>query len=232
MARLLSQFCPKPLRKIRGAIAGVALVTLASVAIAGPVQLVQNGEFEIVNNVVVSPDNWYRVSNGNLPGWSTTYTEFEIWGGNFINTANGSDGLPHGRNLELSVDSTQDVISQSIIVAKNGSVDFSFDAWRRAGSGVLWSLTSNKGLSLGGTFSLGDDNWHALTARQFDVAANEVLKMTFQSVGGGSSGAHIDQVSMLFNEQVANNVPEPQSLGLLFAGLGMMGFVSRRRRQK
>lgn len=231
MARLLPQFCPKPLRKIRGAIAGVALVTLASVAVAGPVQLVQNGEFEIVNSVI-SANGWHRVLNVDLPGWSTTYKEFEIWGESFINTANGSDGLPHGRNLELSVDSTQEVISQSIIVAKNGSVDFSFDAWKRDGSGVLWSLTSDKGLNLGGTFSLGNDSWNALTARQFDVVANEVLKMTFQSVGGGSSGAHIDQVSMLFTEQVSNNVPEPQSLALLFAGLGMMGFISRRRRQK
>lgn len=211
-------------------LAGVALAGLALSATAAPVQLVVNGEFDTINNVAISPNTWYAVANANVPGWTGSTGSLEIWGENFLNTAPGSDGLAHGKHLELAYNSASEFVTQSVVIAQNGSIDFTFDAWRRSGSGVLWSVTSNNGLNLGGTLNLADNNWHALPIWNFDVTANEVLTLRFQSIGGGSSGAHIDQVSMLFS--AASTVPEPQSLALLFVGLGMMGFLQRRRQQR
>lgn len=226
MTRIPAPRRPFPLSRLTRAVAGLALAGLALSATAAPVQLVANGEFETINNVAINPNTWYALANANVPGWTGSTGSLEIWGENFLNTAPGSDGLAHGKHLELALNSASEFVTQLVTIAEDGSVDFSFDAWRRSGSGVLWSVTSNHGLNLGGTLNLADNDWHALPTWHFDVTADEVLTLRFQSVGGGSSGAHIDQVSMLFNA-----VPEPQSLALLFAGLGMMGFLSARRKQ-
>lgn len=230
MTCISAQRRPRILNHFSRAFAGVALAGLALSATAAPVQLVVNGEFETINNVAINPNSWYAVANANVPGWTGSTGSLEIWGENFQNMALGSDGLAHGRHLELAYNSDREFVTQSVTIAQDGSIDFSFDAWRRSGSGVLWSVTSNHGLNLGGTLNLADNDWHALPIWNFDVTANDVLTLRFQSVGGGSMGAHIDQVSMLFS--AASAVPEPQSLALLFAGLGMMGFLQRRRKQR
>ncbi len=226
-----NQVFPQALNKFKVVIAGIALAAAAASAAAPPVQLVVNGEFETLINASVASNNWTTVVNGSLPGWTGSSGRLEIWGENFINTAPGTDGQAHGKNLELTHLSPSEYVTQSVSIEKAGSVDFSFDAWRRSGTGVLWSITGTNGLNSGGTLNLADNNWHALPTTHFDVTANDVLTLRFQSIGGGSMGSHIDQVSMLFTEQ-ANNVSEPASLGLLFAGLGMVGFVARRRKQQ
>lgn len=230
MTCISAQHRPRTLSHFSRAFAGIALAGLALSAAAAPVQLVVNGEFETINNVAINANNWYAVANANVPGWTGSTGSLEIWGESFQNTAPGSDGLAHGKHLELAYNSASEFVTQTVNIAQNGSVDFSFDAWRRSSSGVLWSITSDYGLNLGGTLNLADNNWHALPIWQFDVTTNDVLTLRFQSVGGGSSGAHIDQVSMLFSP--ASAVPEPHPIALLFAGLGMMGFVLRRRQQR
>lgn len=175
------------------------LAASAWAAQAAPTQLVVNGEFEAP---VIGTNTWACV---NSPGWTSSFGCLEIWGATYLGgsavAALGSDGLAHGQHHELTYASNTEFTTQAAAIAANGSVDFSFDGWRRDATGIVWSLTGSiSGLLASGTLQLADDDWHAATAAGLAVSAGETLTMRFQSTGlranpscGGSAGcgAHI-----------------------------------------
>lgn len=52
----------------------------------------------------------------------------------------------------------------------------------------------------------------------------------FVSAGLGGSGQHWALDSLTINEAVAAPVPEPETYAMMLAGLGMLGFMARRRK--
>jgi hypothetical protein len=210
---------------------------LAAVSVqAAPVELVTNGEFETPG---VATNGWNWFANGSVPGWTSSVSRFEIWGATYNPENNlpglGSDGLAHGQHHELTYGTDTEFTTQAGVVSANGTVDFSFDGWRRDALGIVWSLTGSiSGVLASGTLSLNDDNWHAVSANNLMVTGGETLTMRFQSTGvqapgqtacggGTGCGAHIDQVSLLFT------VPEPMSLAMV--GTGLLGLALSRRRR-
>lgn len=214
---------------IRGALVAAALAAAASVQ-AAPVQLVTNGEFEVPS---IAANNWTCTA---VSGWTSSAGCLEIWGSTFnpegTLAALGTDGLAHGQHHELTLNSNTEFTTQALSITSNGYIDFSFDGWRRAATGVSWSITGSlSGLLANGLLNLADDNWHSAGANGVMVSAGEVLTLRFQSVGRQGSicgtspgcGAHIDQVSVLYT------VPEPASLALVAAALLGAGAARRRR---
>jgi hypothetical protein len=212
----------------------IALVSLLMMgsspsAVAAPVELVINGEFE-------SPHfdgGWTTYSNALVPGWSSTADILEFWvQGYEASPENGSDGLPTGQHYELTYYSPAEVTSQTMTVTgSNGTVDFSFDYWHRSGSGVQYSLTgSSSGTIVSGSYNytpgVGDLNWVPISYTNLPVKAGETLTLSFNGIDGDTMGDHIDQVSVLYN---AAAVPEPASVVLMgLGGLGM-GYIKRRK---
>jgi len=65
------------------------------------------------------------------------------------------------------------------------------------------------------------NNWELIEHLDLSVSSGETLSLSFQSINGGGSGAHIDQVSLSYEA-----VPEPSILALFGAGiLGCNGQV-------
>lgn len=214
---------------IRSLFAASALAAALG-AQAAPMQLVTNGEFEVP---AIAPNSWTCTG---VTGWTSTAGCLEIWGATYnpegTLAANGTDGLAHGQHHELTYLTNTEFTTQALAIGANGTVDFSFDGWRRAATGISWSVTGSlSGLLASGLLSLNDDNWHSAGATGLQVLAGDVLTLRFQSVGrqgsicgtGPGCGAHIDQVSVLYT------VPEPATFGL--AGLALLGMGALRRRR-
>jgi len=214
---------------VRSLLATTAFLAAAGVQ-AAPMQLVTNGEFEVP---AITPNSWTCTG---APGWTSTFGCLEIWGATYnpegTLAALGTDGLAHGQHHELTYASNTEFTTQALAITSNGTIDFSFDGWRRNAQGISWSVTGSlSGLLASGLLSLNDDNWHAASATGLQVLAGDVLTLRFQSVGtqgpicGGAQGcgAHIDQVSVLYS------VPEPATFGL--AGLALLGMGALRRRR-
>jgi hypothetical protein len=215
----------------RGAFVG-ALLLAAWSARAAPVELVVNGEFETPG---IGANTWTCTS---VTGWTASNGVggcLEIWGSVYNPEANlpalGSDGLAHGQHHELTYANDTEYTTQAAAISSAGTVDFSFDGWRRGATGIIWSLSGSlSGLLAGGTESLTDNDWHAVSVTNLAVQAGETLTMRFQSTGqnanyscGTGCGAHIDQVSLKYE------APEPASVALV--GASLLGLALTRRRR-
>jgi hypothetical protein len=194
---------------------------------AMPMELVNNGEFELPN----LGSGWSAVPQANVPGWSSSTGYLEIWSAaaNYNGQPlNGSDGLFHGQSHEITYNSAVEYSIQAISLLSDGRIDFSFDTWERFANGLSYSLEGSlSGLLVSSNHSYNNTNdWEAVEHLDLSVLAGETLTMKFQSIGGGSAGAHIDQVSMMFSA-----VPEPSILTLFGVGLAGLGFARRRKLQ-
>jgi hypothetical protein len=204
----------------------IALLLAVTSAQAVPTELINNGEFE-------NPDiggSPYSIE-ASVPSWFNSSGSMELWSqGAFGSPINGTDGAVTGQHHEIpnsaewNVTHTTDPVAAAI-----GIVDLSFDAWKRDATGIAYTILG------AGTRVLVDDEyyftgngWEAVTATGLAVTAGEALTLNFRSIGGGSSGAHIDQVSLLYTPDVVD-VPEPAIIALF--GLGLVGMVFARRRQ-
>ena len=212
-------------RLLRLSLLALAFLMPAATLHATPIELVVNGEFETPNTGGAHT----MLGNSDVTGWSGT-DGLEIWNqGAYTSPTVGSDGLATGQHLEIAKYFVSDVAMQVTgAISEDGFLDFSFDAWGRNASGVKYSLTgSESGLLASGDhyFSGPANDWEAISLTGLSVLADDTFTLWFQSIGGGSSGAHIDQVSLLYSP-----VPEPSTI-MLF-GLGLVGLAGVHRKRK
>ncbi|HEY0585672.1 MAG TPA: PEP-CTERM sorting domain-containing protein [Pseudoduganella sp.] len=193
------------------------LLLAAGAASAGPIELITNGSFEKNG---VAPGTWTIKSA--LNGWSVGAKGVEVRN-NIAGTA--QDG---GNFLEL--DSTGNSwISQTVDTAAGGKYNLSFyyaprenTAAKTNGIDVLWNGTLLKHLEADNFTS--KTNWLKIDLTTFAIGSLSTL--SFQATGTSDSiGGSLDNVSL------TSAVPEPATTASMLFGLGMMGFILRRRKQ-
>jgi len=121
------------------------------------------------------------------------------------------------------------------------SIQLAFD-WRplntdSESADKLWASYSlgSGWVNLGSGFGLGSDT-SVWTSSVFNLPTGASNLSTFKirlwtDVSTSTEGASVDNVRVLGNP-IITAVPEPEIYAMLAAGLGLMGFVARRRRQQ
>ena len=193
----------------------VALLALPAVAQAN---LVVNGSFEDYTSV--NAGTWSIFGSGH--GWTT--------GNNGVEIRNAVAGSAEDGVRFAELDTTGNSwISQTIHTNANQLMELSFSYAPRAGvsaaSNKIHAFWNNQSLGIFTGNGNTTTSWIDVT---FDVQADAsgfgVLKFAAIGTSDGYGGS-LDNVSL-------NAVPEPESAALMFAGLGLLAAVSRRRQNR
>lgn len=140
----------------------------------------------------------------------------------------------------FNIDATTGAVNSSFAVADSAFTGVAWDGtnlWATAGpysTGNIYKLsptgtllatisTAQGGVGGIGYSALTNTLWvgHFDTVSQYDLSGNELS--SFTAAGYFHDGLEIGTV---------NAVPEPESYAMLLAGLGLLGFAARRRKQK
>lgn len=194
-----------------------------TVAQAGLINLVQNGEFEDTSGQ--DPRTWAPVKG--VPNWNSSEGRVEIWAESFQWGKDlGSDGLATGQHAEITWNTDKASIWTEFVIpetfAYGSTALFSFDYQNRKSSGILANVLVN-GSSVARASGSSAGSWSAMNLDVTGLSAGDNVRLLFQSDGGGSSGGHIDQVE--FNVAV----PIPGTVALLGLGLAGVGFSRRKK---
>ena len=192
----------------------VAALLAAGVAHAAPVELLTNGSFE---QNAQAAGTWNIYSN--LTGWTGGAYGIELRN-NVAGTAS------NGVNF-VELDTTANSwMSQSVSTVLGKAYTLSFQFQDRAGV-----PTSSQGLevSWGGNLVASVNNSLAggWETRSYTLIGNGSLEaLKFKAIGTSDSlGTSLDHVSL------TTAVPEPETYAMLLAGLALVGFTARRRKQ-
>lgn len=195
----------------------LALISAPLLASAAPVNLLINGGFESTNQAAGS---WSRQTS--IAGWTVGAEKVEV-----RNAVEGT-ALEGSNYVELDVDHNS-WISQTINNTIAGHwYQLDFDASNRKGvavksNGLDWSFGNASGTALIASLNNTRDNaWTHFSAKVQATGSSLTLKFSATGVSD-SLGTSLDNVRV-------SAVPEPESLALMLAGLGTMGFVMRRRK--
>ena len=205
-----------------------ALATLATAGTANAAtELVVNGSFE--NNVISS--SWAALSS--VTGWTSSASgnsAFEIQKGATQGGQGGFNPVAAAgtQYLELNAASLTSV-SQSIATTAGGTYALSFaysgrpDTPGGASSlmNVYWGSTLLTPTALIGNTS---GVWQTYSQNVSALGSSTLLR--FESIGPVSApsyGSYLDNVS------VTTAVPEPESYAMMLLGLGLLGFMARRK---
>lgn len=204
--------------KIAQLIQAAAISALfASGAASAAVSVITNGDFETYT-VGVANGDYTKVNAGSsaITGWTI--------GGVSVDLIKNSYGSVSGTSVDMLGTPGPGSLSQLFNYAANTTYTLSFDVSRNPnGSYTALSVDVNGihneyvGTSLATTQSFSFTTGNS--------AGSQLLQ--FSSINGdGYSGAVLDNVTL------TAAVPEPETYAMLLGGLGLMGFMARRRSGK
>jgi len=116
--------------------------------------------------------------------------------------------------------------------ASLGGVNFAWTFAQTTGTLGTWSLTADKAIDFDLVFAMhASNNSGAFLFNDESLLANEVNGGTWK-IEWLNNGGNVPNYSnvTLFARDITAAVPEPETYALFLAGLGMMGFMAKRRR--
>jgi len=200
---------------------GGALLVFASMA--SHAELVTNGGFEADS---IGSSSWSYLST--ITGWSSTGT-FEIQKGSDVGGLSEFNTAYEGTQY-LELNSTGlTTVSQSLAttIGEAYSLSFAFSGRSDTPSGLSSKIEVYWGGDKVATLSAKPtSSWIEITLDDL-IATSASTLLSFKSVApSGSYGSYLDGVS------VVAAVPEPATYGMLAVGLGIVGWVGSRRKQR
>jgi len=200
----------------------MSAIALASVG-AQASNLITNGSFE----TPAIPDPSYTTLPG-LLGWTA--------GVNGIELRNNVAGTAHDPSNYVELDTTANsTLWQDVTITTGGSYLLSFwynsrpdnfkdgEALDNDTNTLAWSFGGKSGKVLEDYTTV--TGWTHFT-KTFTLTADSTETLLFAAAGADDSfGGSLDDVSL-------TAVPEPESYAMMIAGLGLMGAIARRRKQR
>ncbi|MFA9217221.1 MAG: FxDxF family PEP-CTERM protein [Sphingomonadaceae bacterium] len=195
-------------------------IAVAAALVAGSAhasnELITNGSFEALNGSdTLTSGNWSTYSS--IPGWISDFG---------IEVRHNVAGAAADRNYFVELDTDRNSSMQQLVgttLGQHYTLSFAFQDREHVD-------TNSQGIQvLWGTQDLGTFNnssvWKTMT---FDVVGTgSNVALTFLAAGNSDSyGTSLDSVSL------TSAVPEPETYGMLLAGLGLVGFAARRKAAK
>ena len=150
-------------------------------------------------------------------GWTVSDGTVDLVG------AGGTDLIPgNGRYVDLDGStSNSGLFSNHVDLVGGTTYTLSFDL---GGShrGSTETVNVNFG-STAASYTLNSADPFSTVTLNFTPGSNSSYDISYQNLGGDNVGALLDNVSV-------SAVPEPETYAMLLAGLGLMGFIARRRK--
>ena len=166
------------------------------------------------NSYAANQLNWTPPASS---GWTVSDGTVDLIG------AGGADLIPgNGQYVDLDGStSNSGLFSNNVNLAGGTTYTLSFDL---GGShrGTAETVNVNFG-STAASYTLSSADPFSTLSLNFTPGSNGSYGISYLNVGGDNVGALLDNVSV-------SAVPEPETYAMLLAGLGLMGFIARRRK--
>lgn len=193
-----------------------AALLLAALGTSAQAQnLITAGDFEMAT---VATDSFETYSN--LGGYAAT-----LWGSD---SSSGTHKIVDVAGNQFMQFGGGDSAYTAFGVGAGGDYTLSFDY---VGSG-FWALYNQDASTYVSPGPLVQINGNGTESTLLTLSGSTNYKLFFGSIGAGlpgmTTGMQLDNVSVT----AVTPVPEPESYAMLMAGLGVLGFMSRRRQQR
>ncbi|WP_295990174.1 DUF642 domain-containing protein [Rugamonas sp.] len=175
-------------------------------------ELVFNGDFETYTGTAFSGYTTLAVGDTTLTGWTV--------GAQSVDIVNGNYGAISGNSIDMLGTPGPGSLQQSLSTVAGQKYTLKFDLSENSDAAPQLYVSFDGGTTLAQSY-LGTGTTHSYML-DFTAGASTVLKFT--SAAAGNGGAVLDNVSVMAA------VPEPETYGMLLAGLGLLGFIARRRK--
>ena len=213
--------------KIASIAAVVVALFAAASASASPVNLITNGDFESVAPGYTFSSGFHVVNSGSsaIGGWTV--------GASSVDLIRNAYNAINGYSIDMLGTPGPGFLSQSFNVVAGQTYHLAFDMARNAngpaGQGVAVQFG---GVAQNFYSTAAASNTLYSNTLSFTAASTGLATLSFASAAKAGtpfdnySGAVIDNVSVMAA------VPEPETYAMLLAGLGLMGFLRRRKAAK